>query len=164
MLFNISRWKQVRSDSYQTSAKQRKNHGDIPSIRLQIIYSLAGLLMTRIFLSLLFVTFIFNGTHELIAGPLSRIQSRRHQRAERSHPGNNCPDCIATTREARDPTEMSAKNNPPPGFVALFNGTDLSGWYGWGTQDPDDFRNMSQEAQLEYKKKSIHGGLLNKKA
>ena len=58
---------------------------------------------------------------------------------------------------------MSAKNNPPPGFVALFNGTDLSGWYGWGTQDPDDFRNMSHEAQLEYKKKSIHGGLLNKK-
>ena len=67
-------------------------------------------------------------------------------------------------KEEGSPAEMSAKNNtPPPEFVALFNGTDLSGWYGWGTQDPNDFRNMSHEAQLEYKKKSIHGGLLNKK-
>ena len=120
--------------------------------------------MTRLLLSLLFATLIFDGTHELIAGPLSRVRSRRHQRAERSHPGNTCQDCIANTKEERNPAEMSAKNDaPPPGFVALFNGTDLRGWYGWGTQDPDDFRNMSHEAQLEYKKKSIHGGLLNKK-
>ena len=120
--------------------------------------------MTRLLLSLLFATLIFDGTHELIAGPLSRVRSRRHQRAERSHPGNTCQDCIANTKEGRNPAEMSAKNDtPPPGFVALFNGTDLRGWYGWGTQDPDDFRNMSHEAQLEYKKKSIHGGLLNKK-
>ena len=59
---------------------------------------------------------------------------------------------------------MLIKNNvPPQGFVALFNGIDLKGWYGWGTQDPQDFRNMSPEEKLEYKKKSIYGGLLNKK-
>jgi hypothetical protein len=27
-------------------------------------------------------------------------------------------------------------NVPPPGFVALFNGTNLEGWFGHGTEDP----------------------------
>ena len=33
----------------------------------------------------------------------------------------------------------AAENIPPPGFTALFNGKDLSGWYGWGTRDPAEF-------------------------
>lgn len=52
---------------------------------------------------------------------------------------------------------------PPPGFTALFNGKDLSGWYGWGTQDPTDLQKMSPEEQMAYKRKSIEGGLVDKK-
>lgn len=58
----------------------------------------------------------------------------------------------------------SAENNAPPeGFTPLFNGKDLSGWYGWGTQDPADLWKMTAEEKAEYKKKSIEGGLKDAK-
>lgn len=58
----------------------------------------------------------------------------------------------------------SAENNvPPEGFKPLFNGKDLSGWYGWGTQDPTDFWNMTPEKKAEYKKQSVEGGLKDAK-
>jgi hypothetical protein len=53
-----------------------------------------------------------------------------------------------------------AENNAPPaGFTALFNGKDLSGWYGWGTKDPTLLWKMSPEELADYKKKSVEGGL-----
>ena len=59
---------------------------------------------------------------------------------------------------------LAAENNTPPeGFTALFNGKDLSGWYGWGTQDPTDLWKMSPDEQAAYKKKSIDGGLTDAK-
>lgn len=59
---------------------------------------------------------------------------------------------------------LAAENNTPPeGFTALFNGKDLSGWYGWGTQDPTDLWKMTPEEQGEYKKKSVEGGLKDAK-
>lgn len=51
---------------------------------------------------------------------------------------------------------------PPAGFTALFNGSDLSGWYGWSTRDPQDLWSMTPEQQAEYKRQSIEGGLRNK--
>ncbi|MDZ4405709.1 DUF1080 domain-containing protein [Prosthecobacter sp.] len=57
----------------------------------------------------------------------------------------------------------AADNTPPEGFTALFNGKDLSGWYGWGTQDPTDLWKMTPEEQAAYKKKSIDGGLTDAK-
>ncbi len=48
---------------------------------------------------------------------------------------------------------------PPKGFTPLFNGTDLTGWFGWGTKDPRDLLAMTPEQLAEYKKKSIEGGL-----
>ncbi len=58
----------------------------------------------------------------------------------------------------------AAENNTPPkGFTALFNGKDLSGWYGWGTQDPTDLTKMTPAEQAAYKKKSVEGGLLDAK-
>jgi len=33
-------------------------------------------------------------------------------------------------------TQSDARNTPPPGFTALFNGTDLTGWWGASTEDP----------------------------
>jgi hypothetical protein len=35
---------------------------------------------------------------------------------------------------------------PPPGFVALFNGQDLSGWWGASTEDPRKWMALSPEA------------------
>jgi Domain of Unknown Function (DUF1080) len=53
-------------------------------------------------------------------------------------------------------------NTPPTGFTALFNGKDLSGWYGWGTQDPKDLWSKSPAEQAKYKQESVEGGLLDK--
>lgn len=62
------------------------------------------------------------------------------------------------------PGARAAENNTPPdGFTALFNGKDLSGWYGWGTQDPTDLWSKTPEEQAEYKKKSVDGGLQDAK-
>jgi hypothetical protein len=53
---------------------------------------------------------------------------------------------------------VAEENLPPPGFVALFNGKDLSGWYGWGTRNPTDLVKMTPEERAAYKRKSIEGG------
>lgn len=44
---------------------------------------------------------------------------------------------------------------PPKGFTALFNGKDLTGWYGWGTKDPTELWKMTPEQLADYKKKSL---------
>jgi len=54
---------------------------------------------------------------------------------------------------------FTEQNVPPAGFTALFNGKDLSGWYGWSTKDPTELQKMSPEERAEYKKKSIESGL-----
>jgi hypothetical protein len=54
-------------------------------------------------------------------------------------------------------------NVPPEGFTALFNGKNLAGWYGWGTQDPMDLAKMSPEEKATYQTRSIEGGLLDAK-
>lgn len=51
---------------------------------------------------------------------------------------------------------------PPKGFVSLFNGKDLQGWFGWGTQSPDDLQAMTPEQLAEWKKRSIEGPLEGK--
>jgi hypothetical protein len=49
--------------------------------------------------------------------------------------------------------------NPPDGFVPLFNGQDLSGWYGWSTKTPEDLWAMSADELADWKKRSIEGPL-----
>lgn len=56
---------------------------------------------------------------------------------------------IATTSSFAADTE--AHNNPPPGFVALFNGKDTEGWWGLGHFDPRKLKAMSAD-QLAAKK------------
>lgn len=51
-------------------------------------------------------------------------------------------------------TNASAQNNPPEGFTALFNGTDLSGWFGHGTEDPRTLWKMTPEALESHKEKT----------
>ena len=51
-----------------------------------------------------------------------------------------------------------AQNQPPVGFTPLFNGKDLTGWFGWGTRDPRELLAMTPEQLAEYKKQSIEGG------
>jgi len=58
---------------------------------------------------------------------------------------------------------LAENNTPPEGFTALFNGKDLSGWYGWGTRDPSELWAMTPEEQAAYKKQSIEGGAVDKK-
>jgi len=48
-----------------------------------------------------------------------------------------------------------ADNEPPAGFVALFNGKDLAGWYGYDTKDPRKFQEMSAEDQAAVRQKSL---------
>lgn len=47
---------------------------------------------------------------------------------------------------------------PPAGFKSLYNGKDLSGWFGWGTRDPRDLLAMTPAKLAEYRKQSIEGG------
>jgi hypothetical protein len=53
----------------------------------------------------------------------------------------------------------AAENTPPKGFTALFNGQDLSGWYGWGTKNPTELWAMTPAQRADYKRKSVEGGL-----
>lgn len=55
-------------------------------------------------------------------------------------------------------SSRAEENQPPAGFKALFNGKDLSGWFGWGTRDPRELLAMTPEQLAEYKKQSIEGG------
>lgn len=71
---------------------------------------------------------------------------------------------IACLALAVVPAFAAELNVPPAGFTALFNGKDLSGWYGWSTKDPTELWQMTPEARAEYKKKSIEGGLPEGKA
>lgn len=43
---------------------------------------------------------------------------------------------IASAQPASPDTTVDPSSPPPPGFVALFNGRDLTGWWGAGTEDP----------------------------
>ena len=69
---------------------------------------------------------------------------------------------ITTTAFAADPT-------PPPGFKALFNGTDLSGWYGLNPHTVVKLTGEKKEANLKQQREEFaqhwrveNGELINK--
>jgi len=70
---------------------------------------------------------------------------------------------LLATLTSLSASALAENNAPPAGFQALFNGSDLAGWYGWSTQDPTDLVNMPPEERAAYIKKSVEGGLLDKK-
>ena len=47
--------------------------------------------------------------------------------------------------------ESVSLNSPPEGFTALFDGTDLEGWWGLSTEDPRKWQNLSAD-ELEAKR------------
>ena len=49
----------------------------------------------------------------------------------------------------------AALNQPPKGFTALFNGKDLTGWWGLKTEDPAKWMALSPEKLAEKKKASL---------
>lgn len=49
----------------------------------------------------------------------------------------------------------AAENVPPPGFKALFNGKDLSGWHGVSTENPEKMASLAPEARAEARKKTL---------
>lgn len=50
--------------------------------------------------------------------------------------------------------QLSAEIKAPKGFTSLFNGKDLSNWYGWSTKNPEELWAMTPEEQKAYKKTS----------
>ena len=53
------------------------------------------------------------------------------------------------------PLSRAQVQAPPEGFTAIFNGTDLSGWWGAKTEDPAKYMAMDEATFAEKKKKSI---------
>ena len=51
-------------------------------------------------------------------------------------------------------SSLSAEIKAPKGFTSLFNGKDLSNWYGWSTKNPEELWKMSAEEQKAYKDES----------
>jgi len=51
--------------------------------------------------------------------------------------------------------EDAAAVTPPEGFTALFNGKDLSGWWGLGTEDPAKWMALPPEKLAEKKAASL---------
>nr|MCS5571703.1 DUF1080 domain-containing protein [Pseudomonadales bacterium] len=51
-------------------------------------------------------------------------------------------------------THLSAEIKAPKGFTSLFNGKDLSNWYGWSTKNPEELWKLSTEEQKAYKDES----------
>lgn len=49
----------------------------------------------------------------------------------------------------------AADSNPPAGYRALFNGKDLTGWHGVGTEDPRKLAALTDEAKAEAVQKSL---------
>ena len=49
----------------------------------------------------------------------------------------------------------AADNVPPAGYRALFNGKDLAGWHGVGTEDPRKLAALSAEDRTAARKKSL---------
>ena len=49
----------------------------------------------------------------------------------------------------------AAKPKPPEGFIALFNGKNLDGWWGLKTEDPAKWMALSPEKLAEKKKASL---------
>lgn len=62
--------------------------------------------------------------------------------------------CTSTDTEITEP----ALNQPPEGFTALFNGQNLDGWFGHGTEDPRALWAMSPE-ELEAHKDSTRSDI-----
>ena len=50
--------------------------------------------------------------------------------------------------------DLPAEIKAPKGFTSLFNGKDLSNWYGWSTKNPEILQKMSAAEQKAYKAKS----------
>ncbi len=47
------------------------------------------------------------------------------------------------------PVAAEELNVPPKGWKALFNGKDVTGWYGWSTKNPELLWDMSFFLQAE---------------
>ena len=58
---------------------------------------------------------------------------------------------MSTCVIAADTAEGGKLNVPPKGFVALFNGTDLDGWWGLGTTHYNKYRNLSAAGLEKFK-------------
>ncbi len=54
--------------------------------------------------------------------------------------------CLSLLVGCQSASHSTATGGPPPGFTALFNGTDLSGWWGAETEDPRKYMALDPDA------------------
>ncbi len=47
------------------------------------------------------------------------------------------------------------QKSPPKGFQSIFNGTDLSGWYGWNPHDSQNLHGEAKEANLKLQRQEF---------
>lgn len=64
--------------------------------------------------------------------------------------------CLLLLGACQSPSNSSRASDPPSGFTALFNGQDLSGWWGAETEDPRKYMALDPE---DFRKK--HDDSLN---
>jgi hypothetical protein len=62
---------------------------------------------------------------------------------------------LATLVSALTLCASAGAAEPPPGFTSLYNGKDLSGWWGLSTEDPAQWRALSEEKLAEKKRASL---------
>jgi hypothetical protein len=67
----------------------------------------------------------------------------------------SCLAAIVALMTTGGTTAFAEDNVPPSGFTALFNGKDLSGWWGLGTHDPRKIDAMTAEEFAAFKTKSL---------
>lgn len=67
----------------------------------------------------------------------------------------SCLAAIVALVTTSGTTAFAEDNVPPSGFTALFNGKDLSGWWGLGTHDPRKIDAMTAEEFAAFKTKSL---------
>jgi hypothetical protein len=57
--------------------------------------------------------------------------------------------CLLVSLPCLAPLAAQENNRPPAGFTALFNGRDLSGWFGLGHFDPRKWQEMSDDERQQ---------------
>lgn len=63
----------------------------------------------------------------------------------------SCAGCSSTAESTSDTSQAFVNNQPPEGFLAIFDGKTLDGWGGGETKDPDWFGTLDYDTWHNYR-------------